>query len=213
MMAGNAPAFERLTNDLDLHLYFSADTAPTEVFCFVSDSLKYADSLTFYKRLDATSYSSADQLLSRIALKYPKNERLYRIAYTTSDFTYVSAPMAIGKLNQRTEKVEQLTILGSNTGRAEFRWKGFNLALILNYVFLLEEPTGNEFCGVLVNKPRFIFYDLRNVDRNFSPGLYDPLLNFGDRYTATIYCLDESGWIRNYRSFGFEADSVEQELR
>jgi hypothetical protein len=169
MMAGNAPAFERMTTDLDLHLYFRPDTAPTEVFCFVSDSLKYADSLTFYKR--------------------------------------------IGKLNQRTEKVEQLTIIGSPTGRAEFRWKGFNLALILNYVFLLEEPTGNEFCGVLVNKPRFIFYDLRNVDLNFSPGLYDPLLNFGDRYTATIYCLDESGWIRNYRSFGFAADSVEQELR
>lgn len=77
-----------------------------------------------------------------------------------------------------------------------------------NNLILISDRTGKVFCGAQTNNDEFLFYNLRNVVQNFTPNLFDPRLVLGESYRLRIYSTDNSGWMRNYRSVLFEADTL-----
>lgn len=208
VITGDYPAFSEHRVKPKFHIFYHDNEGFNRVRCFVSDSTSYPDSLQFYRLLSEGPFKSEDSFLSDFEISPPKHQQWIRILAENDSGLTITKPIRIGRKNLSTEGMDEITVIGSPLRWTEFRWRGFDLASTLNHLFILEDATGREFCGVVVNTQKFIFYDLRNVDYNFNPTLFDPSLVKGESYTGKVYSLDEQGFILNYRAFQFTADSV-----
>lgn len=203
--AGNHPAFERETDAFPVHILFHAPRSAHSFVYFESDSTQYPDSLQYYRQKALDFELMQNGLLGRFLRTQPKRNVLARIGYQLGDSVFVSGAVMIrGQAATPTASIVTVNVKVSETGRASFNWLGLD-PFAVSYLVLLEDRTGEAFCGVYTNSRSFMFYDLRNVTHNLTPELYDPLLVAGEEYTIGVYAMDEQGWIRNFRRIQFVA--------
>lgn len=209
LQAGNHPSFERETDDKEVHLLLYLPEGAHSYRYFENDSIQYPDSLKLYHQKDLSFETMTNGLTGRFLRDQPAGRKWARVSFQREDSLFISPPVIIREQGFATGTIEQIRVDVSSTGRCDFRWfKNANINSV-QHLLLLEDRTGTAFCGVYTRTLNFFFYDLRNVTENLTPELYDPLLVLGETYRLTIASMDEQGWMRDYRSLEFVADTNE----
>ena len=201
VFAGNHRSFERETEDEELHLYVSAPEDAADFRFFLNDSVDYPDSSRLYTTREVTQDRAYQQFLARFSLPMPQREKLVRVSYVSKDSLFLSDPIYLPGKNDTTKTFETLTVEQELPGRATFRWNdgpGLN-----DFFLMLSDRSGDVFCAITTTRDRFRFYDLRDVDRNLSPDLFDPRLAQGQEYQCTVFGISSQGWAHRYGTFIF----------
>jgi hypothetical protein len=209
--AGNHPSFERETDERPIHIRLFAPERATEFTCFLNDSIQFRDSLRLYRKISAEFQMEREGLFGLFAIKESRSElnRYARVSYVLGDSLYLSEPILIRAkaISTDTKNTADLRIEVTSGGRAFMNWTASDVAQANNLV-MITDRTGLVFCAAQTKNDEFLFYNLRNVNRNFTPDLFDPRLVHGETYGLRIYSTDNSGWMRNFRSVVFRADSL-----
>ncbi len=199
--AGNHPDFEDETNDEDLHLYLKAHPEATDFRLYQNDSLEFEDSLNLYASRTFTEGTAFGDFLTRISLPYPAQGRWLRISYVVKDSLFLSDPIELPGKKQVTSRFDELSAEQEAEGRATFRWN--DGPLTPRFVLMLSDRSGDVFCAITTRRDRFRFHDLRNIDRDLTPELFDPQLVIGETYTATLFGISNDGWADRYSTLVF----------
>ncbi|GAB5539995.1 MAG: hypothetical protein Salg2KO_20980 [Salibacteraceae bacterium] len=208
--AGNHPAFEKETDQYYLHLRYWSHPNASKLKVYRSDSILNPDQFEFYREIDITTEPVPSGIFNRVLMKeQPEAEDfLVRIAFEHEDTLFITQATRIraNEESKDTKNVRDIQVETTPKGRAYFSWVGAGTASGNNLIEL-QDPTGNTFCSVVTTDPNFLFHNLRNALIDFTPALFDPRLVHGEEYHVQIYMTDNSGWMRNFRSFSFTADS------
>ena len=209
--AGNHPSFERITDQKAVHIRMFLPNGYERVKLFISDSASYPDSLELFYSMDKELTEQSDNLFGLFALKETASRsRLAMVSVETPDSVYLSSPILLRVNNSatNTKNASDVWIETTAGGRAYINWNGAGIDEPWKNLVEIRDQTGEVFCAVETNNLSFLFHDLRNVSRDFTPALRDPRLIEGQHYSLTIYRNDNQGWMRNYRKVEFEADST-----
>jgi hypothetical protein len=208
-LAGNHTSFEREMDEKPFRVLFFIPKDARDFQYFESDSIQFKDSLELYQKKNPLFDLDPNGLFGRFHLgDQPKRLKLIRISFSTDDSIYISAPFTLKNLTeqQKTSTIDKIAVEVTDKGNAEIIWS--SNSSVTQYLLWLEDRAGDAFCGVYTFSSKFIFYDLRNVNYNLTPSLFNPRLVLGEEYKLKIAALDENNWMRTYRSVSFIADTL-----
>lgn len=202
---GNHRSFESPESDLDLQYVVALPDGATDLQLFVTDSLKYADSLNAYARINWSQETDRDLPLFRVNMRMRRVNHYARFMYRMDDSVFVTTPISVrGNLLQSTSiKASDLRIVDGSDGFLKFFWPSVPAADL--YLIQLRDLTGSIFMSLTVNRNSFSFYDLRTTIENFTPELRNPELIEGNEYTFEVYAISKTNWLLAYGEKGFVA--------
>lgn len=201
IFAGNHDSFEEDNEDQDLHILIAAPDGATDFRVFQSDSLDQEDSTAYYLERSFKEGLAYEAFLTKLSLSFPNKEKWIRVSCATEDSLFLSDPIRLPGKDGKTLAFDELEAEQELPGKATFRWNDGPFTPL--FLFLLTDRSGDVFCAVTTEINRFRFYDLRNIERDLSPDLFDPQLVEGEQYKAVLFGISSEGWLDRYRTLTF----------
>lgn len=214
--AGNHPAFERETDQRQIHIRVSLPINASDIQLHICDSVQYQDSLELFRTSNQEVQIESGGLFGKFAIKYTNDNRprLARVSFLAGDSLYISPSIVLRSDIQSTNTkfITDLEIETTSGGRAYINWSGAGIDEPWKNLVIIKDQTGIPFCAVETDNLSFLFHNLRNVTKNFTPTLSDARLQEGQAYSLAIYRNDNAGWMRNFIEVGFVADSTKTQI-
>lgn len=199
--AGNHRSFRLETPEHPIHVFVRQPEEASTLKIFVSDSTNLPERLDFYRELNLESVPVFEGFLKRYAVDRKNRNRLIRVSYVIDDSLFLSESISIQANPDTSEAFEEIEIENDFPGSADFSW---SLRAELDFtLLLLSDRSGDVFNAVTTDRNRFRFFDLRNIQRNYTPELRSPSLIPNETYYLNLFGISSNGWIYSIGSRSF----------
>lgn len=186
-----------------IEFHFSADIE--EIMLFVTDTLRWKDSLALYHKYPIESVSPATKYFYETRFNGPSGNYYARILARSGNTHFLSEAISIrsGTLVVDTIDSEEISVRLAENGFTNFRWPA--VAATEFYLLRLIDNQGAAISQFTMRRPEFNFYDLREVEKNLGPILRDPALITNENYTIKIDAINQSNWLMASGILNFKA--------
>ena len=161
---------------------------------FKTDSFAWKDSLSLYRILAVDEKRLETNNTVTAALPTSDHDYFLRFTYEQNDTLHMSPSLAVRStaLTTDTLPADRITINKGSDGYTDINWP--SVPATEYYYMQLMDDRGDVFLQLLLDRPTFLFYDLRRIVTLLSPPLRDPELIEGARYQVGIDAITASGW-------------------
>lgn len=200
---GNHSSFEEEVDNRPVMLLFNAPDSAFDYRIYMTDSLRYPDSLGAFIQVLSNQEPEEDLVFRRYRQRTLTRDRYVRASFRVGDSIRISEPTALRAATLNTTDLQGLSI---DETEDDLRFSWTDVIATDQYLVSIKDSYGDYVSSILTFRTSFSFYDLRFTSRNLKPNTQNAQLSGGQRYEIEVIAISRRGWMNALGTKSFSLD-------